>query len=219
MSSSISANSPEPGKANSGGNRPDDAELERRRKSGRRQAMLVMAICAAPVIAAWLAFFVFPPGKLMNYGDLIEARPLPDAPLPLLDGKPFRLSELKGHWVMLQVDSGACADACQVKLYQMRQVRLTQGREMERIERVWLIDDAAQLDTIVMRAFDGTRMVRAAASPLLAQLPVPAAGGSTRDHIYLIDPLGNLMMRFPKDADPSRIKKDIERLLRVSRVG
>jgi cytochrome oxidase Cu insertion factor (SCO1/SenC/PrrC family) len=180
--------------------------------------MFVMAICAAPVIAAWLAFFVFPPGKLMNYGDLVEARPLPDAPLMQLDGKPFRLSGLKGRWVMLQVDSGACAEACQVKLYQMRQVRLTQGREMERIERVWLIDDAAQLDTIVMRAFDGTHLVRAAASPLLGQLPLPA-GGNVRDHIYMIDPLGNLMMRFPKDADPSRIKKDVERLLRVSRVG
>lgn len=215
MSSSTSANPPE---HRNGGNRPDGAELERRRKSGRRQAMFVMAICAAPVIAAWLAFFVFPPGKLMNYGDLVEARPLPDSPLVSLEGKPFRLSDLKGRWVMLQVDGGACAEACQVKLYQMRQVRLTQGREMERIERVWLIDDAAQLDTIVMRAFDGTRLVRAAASPLLGQLPLPA-GGNVRDHIYMVDPLGNLMMRFPKDADPSRIKKDVERLLRVSRVG
>lgn len=187
-----------------------------------------MAICAAPVIAAWLAFFVFPPGKLMNYGDIIESRALPDTPLSLLDGKPFRLSALRGHWVMLQVDGGACAEACQVKLYQMRQVRLTQGREMERIERVWLIDDTAQLDTMIMRAFDGTRMLRAAASPLLTQFPLPAAeggnagksgGSNVRDHIYLIDPLGNLMMRFPKDADPSRIKKDIERLLRVSRIG
>ncbi len=187
-----------------------------------------MAICAAPVTAAWLAFFVFPPGKLMNYGEIIEARTLPDAPLPLLDGKPFRLSELKGRWVMLQVDGGACAEACQIKLYQMRQVRLTQGREMERIERVWLIDDAAQLDTMIMRAFDGTRMVRAASSPLLAQFPVPVPGkradgdgakANVRDHIYLIDPLGNLMMRFPRDADPSRIKKDVERLLRVSRIG
>ncbi|MEI6300604.1 MAG: cytochrome C oxidase subunit I [Betaproteobacteria bacterium] len=177
-----------------------------------------MLICAAPVIAAWLAFFVFPPSKLMNYGDIIEARPLPDTALPLLDGRPFRLSELKGRWVMLQVDGAACAEACQAKLYQMRQVRTTQGREMERIERVWLIDDAAQLDTMVMRAFDGTRMLRAAGSPLLGQLP-PAAGGGVRDHIYVIDPLGNLMMRFPKDADPSRIKKDIERLLKVSRIG
>ena len=178
-----------------------------------------MAICAAPVIAAWLVFFVFPPGALMNYGELIEARALSGTPLPALDGRPFRLSELKGRWVMLQIDGGACAEACQVKLYQMRQVRLTQGREMERIERVWLIDDAAQLDTMTMRAFDGTWLVRAAANPLLGQFPITASGGSVRDHIYLIDPLGNLMMRFPKDADPSRIKKDIERLLKVSRVG
>jgi hypothetical protein len=213
MFSSTSAKNPSP---NTG---PERADFERRRRSGRRQAMLVMAICAAPVIAAWLAFFVFPPGKLMNYGELIEARSLPDTALPLLDGKPFRLSEMKGRWVMLQVDSGTCPEACQIKLYQMRQVRLTQGREMERIERVWLIDDAAQLDTTVMRAFDGTRMVRAAGSPLLGQFPVPSPGGLRRDHIYLVDPLGNLMMRFPKDADPSRIKKDIERLLRVSRVG
>ena len=180
MSSSTSANSPDAGKG---------AEFERRRKKGRRQAMLVMAICAAPVIAAWLAFFVFPPGKLMNYGEIIEARPLPDAPLPLLDGKPFRLSELKGRWVMLQVDGGACADPCQVKLYQMRQVRLTQGREMERIERLWLIDDAAQLDTIVMRAFDGTHMVRAAGSPLPGQLQSGA-----RQRAHLVPAVGALAL-------------------------
>ena len=70
--------------------------------------MLVMAICAAPVVAAWLAFFVFPPGKLMNYGELIEARSLPDTALPLLDGKPFRLAELKGRCTRFSASSACC---------------------------------------------------------------------------------------------------------------
>ena len=141
--------------------------------------------------------------------------PLIDPPLRHLDQRAFRLSELKGRWILLQLDGSECADACRAKLYSMRQVRLAQGREMDRVERVWLILDEAPLET-QLREYDGTRMLRAAGSPLIAEFP-PA--GAARDHIYLIDPLGNLMLRFPKDADPRRMHKDLVRLLKVSRVG
>jgi hypothetical protein len=186
------------------------------RRRGRRIALILFAVCAAPVIAAWLAYFVWPPEKRTNYGELIEVTPLPEARLALLDGTPFRLAELKGRWIMLQIDGGACAASCQAKLYQMRQVRLTQGRERERIERVWLIDDGAQLETMTIRTYDGTHFVRAGGSTLLKLFP---AGDKLHEHVYLIDPLGNLMLRFPRDADAARMKKDIERLLRVSRIG
>jgi cytochrome oxidase Cu insertion factor (SCO1/SenC/PrrC family) len=152
----------------------------------------------------------------MNYGELIPVRPLVDPPLRHLDQRAFRLSELKGKWILLQLDEADCAAACQAKLYNMRQVRLAQGREMERIERVWLILDEAPLETLLMREYDGTRLLRAAGSPLLAEFP-PA--GSVRDHIYLIDPLGNLMLRFPRNADPRKMHKDLARLLRASRIG
>jgi Cytochrome C oxidase subunit II, transmembrane domain len=152
----------------------------------------------------------------MDYGEPIPTRPLIDPPLRRMDQRAFRLSELKGRWILLQLDEADCAAACRGKLYNMRQARLAQGREMERIERVWLILDEAPLETQLMREYDGTRMLRAAGSPLLAEFP-PAGG--VRDHIYVIDPLGNLMLRFPKNVDPYKMDKDLARLLKVSRIG
>ena len=178
--------------------------------------LLIAALCLAPFVAAWIAYYFVQPRQANNYGELIPVRPLADPPLRHLDGRAFRLSELKGKWIMLQLDRADCAEACRAKLYSMRQVRLAQGREMDRIERVWLILDDAPLDTMLMREYDGTRMLRAGASPILGELP---AAGRVSDHIYLIDPLGNLMLRFPKGADPDRIRKDLARLLRVSRIG
>lgn len=178
--------------------------------------LAIAALCLAPFVAAVIAYFYWQPQGGMNYGDLIPAHALTDPPLRHLDQRPFRLSALRGKWVLLQLDQADCAAACRAKLYNMRQVRLAQGREMERVERVWLILDEAPLQTQLMREYDGTRMLRAAGSPVLAEFP-PAGG--VRDHIYLIDPLGNLMLRFPKDADPRKMHKDLARLLRASRIG
>jgi hypothetical protein len=178
--------------------------------------LLIAALCLAPFVAAWIAYYHLQPPSSTNYGELIPARPLIDPPLRHLDGRPFRLSGLRGKWVMLQLDTADCSAACQTKLYNMRQVRLAQGREMERLERVWLILDDAPLETLLMREYDGTRLLRARGNPLLAEF---SDGDSLRDHIYLIDPLGNLMLRFPKNADPSKMKKDIGRLLQVSNIG
>ena len=118
--------------------------------------------------------------------------------------------------MFLTVDSGRCADECRDKLYKMRQVRLTQGRDMERIERAWLIDDNVAAAADLVSEYQGTHVVSARGSALLSQLPADA---SVRDHIYIVDPLGNLMLRYPRDADPGRMKKDVSRLLRVSQVG
>jgi len=178
--------------------------------------LAIAALCLAPFIAAVIAYFYWQPQGGMNYGDLIPARPLIDTPLRHLDQRAFRLSELRGKWILLQLDQADCAAPCRAKLYNMRQVRLAQGREMERVERVWLILDEAPLETQLMREYDGTRMLRAAGSPIVAEFPPPAG---VRDHIYLIDPLGNLMLRFPRDADPRRMHKDLARLLRASRIG
>jgi cytochrome oxidase Cu insertion factor (SCO1/SenC/PrrC family) len=178
--------------------------------------LAIAALCLAPFIAALIAYYWWQPQGAMNYGELIPAHPLTDPPLRHLDQRAFKLSELRGKWVMLQLDQADCTEACREKLYNMRQVRLAQGREMERVERVWLVLDEAPLETLLMREYDGTRMLRAAGSPLIAEFP-PA--GEVREHIYLIDPLGNLMLRFPKNADPRKMHKDLARLLKVSRIG
>jgi len=178
--------------------------------------LAIAALCLAPFIAALIAYYYWHPQGRMNYGDLITPHTLSDPPLRRLDQRPFRLSSLRGKWVLLQVDDAACPAECQAKLYDMRQVRLAQGKEMERVERVWLILDDAPLQTLLMREYDGTHMLRAAGSPIVAEFP-PVGGA--RDHIYVIDPHGNLMLRFPKNPDPSRMYKDLKLLLRASRIG
>ena len=183
-----------------------------------RWPLVWIAVAAfAPFVLAYLTFYFWAPEGRMNYGELIEpARPLPDAALALADGQPFRLSTLRGKWTLMLTNPGACDELCQRGLYHMRQVRRAQGKNMDRIERVWLITDDAPLDPELSRAFEGTYFVRAAGSEVLRE---PTLAGDPPGHLYLIDPLGNLMLRFPRDADPSRILRDIVRLLKVSRIG
>jgi hypothetical protein len=176
---------------------------------------LIFLVCVIPFVASYAVYYLWPPPSRMNYGTLIEPRPLPDVALARPDESRFALAELKGRWVMLHIDASACAEPCRRKLYQMRQVRMTQGREIGRIERVWLVRDDGPLDPALLREYTGTHVARAGAS-MLSAFP---AERDAADHIYLIDPLGNLMLRFPGDADPTLMKKDLERLLKVSSVG
>jgi hypothetical protein len=184
-----------------------------------RTLYLLFALCAAPVVASYTAYYLLPPSGRTNYGELIEPqRPMPALALRELDGRIVDPTTLRGRWLMVTVDSGDCGDACQRKLWQMRQVRLTTGKEADRVERIWLIDDAAPLPTIVMREYEGTRFLRAEPAQLRSFLALPAAGRLT-DHIWIVDPLGHLMLRWPKDADPNRMKRDLARLLKASGIG
>jgi len=186
------------------------------RRRSRRLALVILALCAAPFIAAWLAYFLWPPQSRVNYGDLIEVRPLADPVLRGIDAKPFRLSQFRGKWILLQLDSGDCREDCRKKLVYMRQVRLALGKDAERLERVWLLTDGSVPDAALLREFQGTFVAHAAGSALLSEFP---AAQDASGHIYVVDPLGNLMLRFPADPDPRRMLKDMTRLLSVSRVG
>jgi cytochrome oxidase Cu insertion factor (SCO1/SenC/PrrC family) len=178
-----------------------------------RALWLLLAVCAAPVIASYLAYYFWRPQGTVNYGELLPPQPLAAAPLVLADGRPFAFSQLRGKWLLVSVDAADCNAWCGEKLVWARQLRLTQGKEMDRIERVWLVNDAGVPAGAPPGVLEGLWVVRAAGSPVLAQFPATA---SQADHLYLVDPQGNLMMRYPRDADPNRIKKDLERLLKVA---
>jgi peroxiredoxin len=193
------------------------------RKRGRWMLWLVLLVCASPLIASYFTYYVIKPEKRNNYGTLIDQRahPVPAMATTTLDGRPQALEQFKGKWVMLMVGSGACPDVCQKQLFALRQLRLMQGKEADRIERVWLITDKEPLDTLIIREYDGTHMLRADAATVTRWLPVDN-GTTPADHIYLIDPLGHLMMRFPKDPqlqDVRKVYKDIYKLLKASAVG
>ena len=176
----------------------------------------MLAICAAPTVAAWFAYFVWQPQSRANYGELTEPRALSDTGLRRLDGDAFALSGLRGKWVLLQVDSGDCGEACRRKLVYMRQARLALGREAQRIERLWVLDDAADPDPALLREHEGLKVARAGGGSFLAEFP---ASVTPAEYIYVVDPHGNLILRFPGNLDARKALKDLERLLRASRIG
>ena len=199
----------------------DSQRVDQRRRS-QRKLWLVVAVCAAPVIASYVAYYFIKPSARSNYGTLIEPqRPVPALTLKTLDGRPFDVASLRGRWTMLMVAGGDCDAACVDRLYHMRQVRLTTGRERDRVQRVWLIPDREPLSTMLIREYDGTEMLRADPGELARWLPSDPdeAAAAYADHIYIIDPLGHLMMRFPLAADPNKTKTDLAKLLRASRIG
>jgi cytochrome oxidase Cu insertion factor (SCO1/SenC/PrrC family) len=177
---------------------------------------LVLALTMAPVAASYLLYYFWQPEGRVNYGELIKPRALPDPALTLADGTPFRLSQLRGKWLLVSIDPGRCDESCNRKLLYMRQLRLTQGKNTERVERVWLISDNAVPRAEVAAQYEGTWLVRADRADLLKQFPAQAR---VADHIYLIDPLGNLMLRFPRDPDPRLMIRDLSRLLKASQIG
>ncbi|HEX8873608.1 MAG TPA: hypothetical protein VF780_03190 [Nitrosospira sp.] len=169
----------------------------------------------APIIASYTLYFWDVRPTTVNYGELLEVKPFSGTASNLSDNTIFRVRDLRGKWALITVDSGKCDEQCSKKLYFMRQVRMIQNTEKERIERVWLIDDGEVPAAEITKQYEGTWLINAKDSELLKALP---AKGSNHDHIYLIDPIGNLMMRFPKNPDPAQIAKDIKRLLKVSQL-
>lgn len=160
--------------------------------------VLVALVCVAPLILGTLAWFYgWPAGNAGNYGELIAPRTLAGAPFDALRGK----------WVLVSFDAAACDAYCEKKLYFMRQVRRAQGKDIERVERLWVLTDAGAPRPELLAAIEGTRIGSSSDASF------------SPDHIYIVDPLGNLMLRFPRDPDPSKMLKDLQRLLKYSRFG
>lgn len=188
-------------------------------RSGRWKMMLVLLVCASPVIASYFAYYVIRPEGRRNFGELVDPqRPLPAIATQTLDGKAGQLTALKNQWLLLSVAGGACDARCEQNLYFQRQLRESMGREKERMDRVWLVNDEAPVREALLPALAAATVLRVAAGDV-AQWLEPAPGKRLQDHLYLVDPLGNLMMRFPADMDAdaaAKAKRDLERLLRAS---
>ena len=185
---------------------------EARRRHGRRTLLLIAVIGLAPVVLSTLIYLYFPRPASTNYGRLLEVAPAPEIAGTRLDGTPFRLSQLQGKWVLLVAADGACPDPCGSELYATRQARTIQGREQDRVERLWLVTDAASPPAQVLAQHPGMVIARVEAA-MAARLPAgPAA-------IYLIDPRGNLVLQYPQDPDIKALANDLKRLLRASSIG
>lgn len=183
--------------------------------SPRAKLLALAALFAAPIVASVIAYNVIEPKGTGNYGELL----LPPARvtahrLQAHGGGEFAFAPLEGKWVMVASDSGDCAAACRDKLAAMRQVRLALGRNAGRVERVYVVDDLRRPDPAVIDEFEGTRV---ALTPV--GLALPPGAGNDRAHVYLVDPRGNVMLRWPAGADRKRMLGDLQRLLKASQIG
>lgn len=187
--------------------------------SGRWKMFAVLLVCVAPILASYFTYYVVRPEGRRNFGDLIDPqRPLPPLPTRTLDGSAGQLSTLKGQWLLITVAGGSCDAACQQNLYLQRQLRESLGKEKERLDRVWLVSDEAAVPPALQPGLAGATVLRVPADGLAAWLR-PVAGKPTGAHLYLVDPLGNWMMRFPADLDAAaagKAKRDLDRLLRAA---
>jgi hypothetical protein len=181
--------------------------------SARRKLLLIAAICIAPVLASYAFYYLSPRGAGANYGTL-----LPTAPVPALDGMgsdgaPFRLADFHGRWVLLLDVRGRCAAPCERLLYASRQARTMQGREQDRIVRLLLVPAGEVPDPELLAQHPGLVVAQVGAT---ARAALP---GGTADALYVIDPLGNLVLHYDADPDVKGISRDLTRLLKASGIG
>lgn len=210
---------------------PSVSGAERQRPRSNWPLYLIVAMCLAPVVFAVLAYYVpalgLRPEGHTNYGALIQPqRPMPDSkalPLHTLDGKPFDLQSLRGQWLLVSADDAACPESCVKKLFILRNSHASQGKEVERLSRVWFVTDKAPVSEEILEFYRGTNMLRADPAVLAAFLAPKATPqereAALKQPMWIIDPLGNLMMQFPADADPIEVRDDIRKLLKNSRIG
>ena len=192
---------------------------ERRTMNGRLKMLMVLLVCAAPVMASYFTYYVVRPEGRRNYGDLIT----PPVDMPELQtqderGEAVPLKSLKGQWLLVAVGGGACDAACQENLYFQRQLRESLGKDKDRLDRVWFITDDAPVNKSLLPALSQSQVLRLKAEALQGWLK-PAADHALADHLYVVDPMGNWMMRFPAPMNVSsaaKAKRDLERLMRAS---
>lgn len=191
----------------------------------RVKLVMILGCFLFPLLIAtvWLHFVRASGGELgmSARGQLIKpATPLTAFSVTEADGNAFTEESLQGIWTMLYAPVGECGEVCAQNIYHMRQVRLSLGHRMDRVQRAVALESPSQLSAEIRSEHPGLRILEGDRSPLTVQVEAATAGmNALEDEIYLIDPFGNLMMRFPADLDPKSMLKDVKHLLKVSRIG
>lgn len=188
----------------------------RGKPDGRRTLLLIVAIGLAPIVASYAAYYWLTPSKRLNYGELLKTAPAPTVVGTNTDGKTFSLTDLRGRWVLLIASRGGCADDCARALYATRQARTIQGREQDRVVRLLLQPTPAPALSQDLAAAHPGLVIVSIDQRALEQLPF---GASEAAGVLLLDPRGNLVLRYGADPDIRGLANDLQRLLKASQIG
>lgn len=199
------------------------------RTRSRIALIIIMGLFLAPVVLAWLVFFVFPqwrPTATINHGELVTpVRPLPAFSLQAADGRPIDETILRGKWTLVYLQQGDCDESCLERLVTIRQVRLAQGKNIDRLQRLLFWRGAAAgrgAVSALQKTFPGLVILELPpdASPVIQKVfQLDDANPFNANSFYLVDPMGNVMMRYPPGIPPEGAIKDLERLLKYSGLG
>lgn len=190
----------------------------------RKQVWVLIAVFFAPLILAFLLYYglgVRPPGST-NKGDLIHPPvTLPEIELPGAAEQNLPANVLRGKWTLVFIGDGACDNRCREALTLMRQTRLALNDDITRVQRLFLSTgnccDSNYLDQEHRGLLLG-RIDNPAGRAWLETFP-DAAEATTHGRIYLVDPLGNLMMKYEPDAPQKALLEDLKKLLKLSHIG
>jgi hypothetical protein len=196
-----------------------DAQDPARTRKGRVWMLIVFLICAAPVVASYFTYYVIQPKGDPRFGELIQpSRAIPDVGATDLNGQTHSLPSLRKQWLLISVGSGSCDAACQERLYYQRQILVGLGKERDRTEWIWLIHDDEAISPSLMPGLKEATLLRVKPSDLMAWFQLSTLA-ELENHFYLVDPMGEWMMRVPGQLDKAsalKVRKDLERLLRAS---
>lgn len=189
-----------------------------------RTLALLAGLFLVPLALAFCTYYGsgWRPGRSVNHGFLISPpRPLSAEILPQVlpppDGAPAA-PLFRGQWTLVYLGNGECPDACRQALFVMRSARLALNNNIDRVRQVFLVREACCARELLAREYQGVRVLDArgpAAAALLAQFP-DAAPGHT---LFVVDPLGNLMMSYDARQNSRGLLEDLQKLLRLSHIG
>ena len=194
----------------------------------RRRAifLIVAALFFLPLAVAIYLYYApaaWRPAGAVNHGMLIEpVRPLPALALATLNGSPTAADFLRHRWTLIYIGAGSCDTRCHEALYQMRQVRLALNQDADRVQRLLVATDPCCDRDFLGREHPGLVVALgrdASTQRLIENFPVDSGALASAGRIYVVDPLGNLMMAHPRDSDPKHLLEDLKRLLKLSQIG
>lgn len=192
--------------------------------SGRGALIGLAAMFFVPLLGAFWLYYAggWRPAGGTNHGELISpARPLESTKFVTADGTSAREDLLRGKWTLVFIADGRCDEVCRKALWTMRQTRLLLAEDMDRVQRVFVAESNCCDSAFLGREHPGLEAVTPgdeSAKSWIAQFPRETTGASG-PYIYIVDPLGNLMMRFDSNQNPKGLLEDLEKLLKLSHIG
>lgn len=211
---------------------------EQKTRHSNKTLWIMIIVFGLPYVAALYVYLnrdELSIGTQTNYGTVISpVRPLNNDVLTLLDGSSMSFADagINGKWLLLTVSSARCEKVCMDNMYKMRQIRTAIGEESDRLQRLFLLTDNNEMDALAAKLEDYTcmhtqlndneclRIIQYNSTTSNAIFNILKMDGhDVAEGIYMVDPLSQYMMFYPPDANASKMLKDIQRLLKISRIG